>query len=101
MNSGWLCGEVNSQNAYGGYVGYKRFMSAGANMVYIDGIGYAGVKTDDLDDAHLDDTLESLDFAIAILKENNKLGVASDDEEVSRLSKERFFEKRWVAHCKL
>ena len=32
MNSGWLCGEVNSQNAYGGYVGYKRFMSAGANI---------------------------------------------------------------------
>ena len=38
---GWVCGEVNSKNAMGGYVGFKRYtvtwMPDGANVVALEG----------------------------------------------------------------
>lgn len=38
---GWVCGEVNSKNAMGGYVGFKRYtvtwMPDGTNVVALEG----------------------------------------------------------------
>ncbi|WP_177424265.1 hypothetical protein [Pseudomonas sp. MYb185] len=31
------CGEVNAKNSFGAYVGFKRFMVSGGDMVFIDG----------------------------------------------------------------
>jgi len=31
-----LCGEVNAKNAYGGYVGYRRFIAASEDKVFME-----------------------------------------------------------------
>jgi hypothetical protein len=40
-NKNGVCGEVNAKNAYGGYVGYKRFMVTTAAR---SGLNPAGLK---------------------------------------------------------
>ncbi|OZI21746.1 hypothetical protein CAL18_12545 [Bordetella genomosp. 7] len=35
-NQRGFCGEVNSKNAFGGYVGYQRFIAAGEKMVVFE-----------------------------------------------------------------
>lgn len=42
---GYLCGYVNSKNAMGGYVGWKRFM-ASADSVWIEGDSVAAIVLD-------------------------------------------------------
>lgn len=38
---GWVCGEVNGKNAFGGYIGFKRYtvtwMPDGSNVVALEG----------------------------------------------------------------
>lgn len=34
---GSVCGEVNAKNSYGGYVGYRRFVSVGGIVAWLEG----------------------------------------------------------------
>lgn len=34
---GSVCGEVNAKNSYGGYVGYKRFVSVAGVVAWVEG----------------------------------------------------------------
>lgn len=38
-NQHGFCGEVNSKNSYGGFVGFKRFIAATKDMVVFEGDG--------------------------------------------------------------
>lgn len=33
----YVCGEINAKNSFGGYVGYRRFLTDGADMTVMDG----------------------------------------------------------------
>lgn len=45
-SDGRHCGEVNAKNGIGGYVGFKRFASGGANgMIYLEGKGMLGPES--------------------------------------------------------
>ncbi|WP_312183113.1 hypothetical protein [Massilia timonae] len=35
--SGSVCGEVNAKNSFGGYVGYKRFVSVAGVVAWVEG----------------------------------------------------------------
>lgn len=48
---GWVCGEVNSKNAMGGYVGFKRY-----TVIWKDGGGQA-VSFEGVDESSLDRAL--------------------------------------------
>ncbi|TDJ77243.1 hypothetical protein E2H86_08660 [Pseudomonas putida] len=41
VKGGWVCGEVNGKNAFGGYIGFKRYtvtwMPDGSNVVALEG----------------------------------------------------------------
>jgi hypothetical protein len=34
--AGWLCGELNTKNEMGGYVGFKRFVSGSSDDAYLE-----------------------------------------------------------------
>lgn len=98
---GWLCGELNSKNGSGGYVGFKRFIAGSPDDAYLDGYGYVGNEVEESTKR----LIERLDFEIAILKKNNE--ARATNESVGRLSKSEInemvtkdlFEKRWKQIC--
>lgn len=94
--NGWLCGELNSKNAYGAYTGFKRFISRDYGDAWIEGLGYAG-KSGALSTVHM---IEDLDVQNKLL--GNLLEVAKADpslptptrEEIVGLEERAIFERR-------
>lgn len=98
---GWLCGELNGQNAYGAYVGFKRFASLADDRAWIDGSGYAG-KPGAQSTAQI---IQGLDAQIAASerllksrKENPDLPVPSKQEIQDAAAREVFAEI-WQKYC--
>lgn len=99
LPNGWHCGEVNAKNEFGGYVGFKRFVSGGKNgIVYLEGHGMLGK--------------ESTEEAVLILKSATEKMVAfnrivESGVQVNRPTKEEFltrarndvFESHWKDLC--
>jgi len=96
--AGALCGEVNSKNSMGGYVGFKRFILAGSEANYIEGGGPIGEWS-------TPDFLIRLKEETAILKRFN--GYRKDfpdipiptDSERYELTVKRFFDVKWEELC--
>ncbi len=104
--NGLMCGEMNSKNSYGSYVGFKRFISSSPTYAYIEGIGYVGQKAELSLSERLDDLTERLKTETAILKEQNALAkeqgwrfVAMSDSEKAEEAARRIFTKRWDRVC--
>lgn len=93
---GWLCGEVNSKNAYGAYVGFKRFMSKDPVNVYVEGMSASGVGSP----SHRQ-IMSALDLEIEALKEANGLVESGVLERGSAKdwAKSRVFEMQWQEYC--
>lgn len=100
--SGWLCGELNSKNSTGGYVGFKRFMASAADNAYLEDHGYVGIVNRGGNAQSTAEIIEKLDLKIEVLKQYNalkehdfRLSEYDIDAEVSR----KLFNKKWKNFC--
>lgn len=75
----YLCGEVNSKNGMGGYVGFRRFISTSSNFA-LDGYSVSSID--------VEATTRRVDMEIAIMKKEKRIPT---DEEVDR----KMFEELW------
>jgi hypothetical protein len=98
---GWLCGRMNSKNAFGAYVGFKRFAARNHDDAWIEGVGYAGKPG-----AHsTDQTFEAMDAQIRVLgeileaKKANPGFVRPSDAQIESMAEIELFEDRWKKHC--
>jgi hypothetical protein len=65
--TGWLCGELNSKNSSGDYVGFRRYIAGSADDAYLEEHGYVGTDAD-----NTSRVIENLDIRIAVLKKHNE-----------------------------
>ncbi|QPS74034.1 hypothetical protein [Delftia acidovorans] len=94
--SGWLCGEVNAKNAYGAYVGFKRFLAKDAASVYVEGAGKVGVGESQHQELIRDIELETQAMKESYeLRQQGKLTIDSYADWV----KQRVFDIRWKDIC--
>lgn len=98
---GWLCGELNGKNAYGAYVGFKRFISRADEDAWIEDSGYAG-KPGAQSTAQI---LEGMDAKIKVSerfleakKKDNDLEIPSS-KEFDSLAEKELFVAHWKKHC--
>lgn len=97
--SGWLCGELNAKNSMGGYVGFKRFISGGANGVfYIEGEGRLGELTAEEVIALTDKETEIIESLIKQRAADPTFKPASAEERREMALSQRFKE-RWKEIC--
>lgn len=96
---GWLCGELNSKNSNGGYVGFKRYISGGRNGTYsIEDHGSIGEQT-------FEDVTSILDKKIEFLKLFNEMKIGNPDiklpSEDARhdMAVNQVFEDKWKRIC--
>jgi hypothetical protein len=98
---GWLCGELNSKNGNGGYVGFKRFVTKSASDAYMEDYGYIGTDREE----STTQMIERLDFQTAILKKNNDARVANSEarplseSEINKIVAIEIFEQKWKISC--
>ena len=98
---GWLCGQVNSKNAFGAYVGFKRFAARNHDDAWIEGVGYAGKPGAD----SADRTFEAMDVQIRVLgeileaKKANPGFLNPSDAQIKSMVEAELFEDRWKKHC--
>lgn len=100
-NGGYLCGELNSKNGNGGYVGFKRYIS-GANVHYLEGIGSIR-KQGEI--ASTSEVLEMLNKENEILRDfiemrNRTPDIQPPSDDARRdLVIRRIFEGKWKEFC--
>lgn len=98
---GWLCGQLNSKNAYGAYVGFKRFAVRDYDDAWIEGLGYSG-KPDAQPTAHI---IEALKFQTKVLVRIREVKTANADypvpskEQIDAMAESERFAERWAKHC--
>lgn len=99
---GWLCGELNGRNAYGAYVGFKRFMARAYDDAWIEGSGFAGKPDSRTTDQIIQD-LGDTNHAMRSIKETRKMHGPENPPsgtELSRQAEQLVFENRWQKHCR-
>lgn len=82
-----MCGEVNLRNEYGGYTGYKRFISTKSTHS-VEGDGKMSLNPGE---ASTEELIEELEWKTKQLKAGS---VASEVETASRR-----FNRLWAKHC--
>lgn len=94
--SGWLCGEMNSKNAYGAYVGFKRFMAKDEVNSFVEGMSSTGVGKPDHQQI-----LMALELENSALKQAKELvDSGSLDGNLAKVwMKRRVFEMQWQEYC--
>ena len=97
----WLCGQMNSKNAYGAYVGFKRFAVFDYDNAWIEGFGYAG-KPDAQSTKHI---IEMVQAQIKV-SERVLVAVTADPKaptpskrEVEAMAELELFDERWKKNC--
>lgn len=96
--AGWMCGELNSRNGNGGYVGFKRYITNGSQENYLEGTGTIGEWSTADFIASLDKKNEILKSRIALYKQNSDITVPSSDR-LDELAIEALFEDKWKQIC--
>ena len=100
---GWLCGEMNSKNAYGAYTGFKRFISGSEFDVHLENTGYIGGKQSYA--AEAENFSEQLQAEIEVMGLYNQLkkDVGSIEmpskENISTMAMKNVFDGRWSKTC--
>lgn len=93
VSGGVLCGEVNSKNAMGGYVGYKKFISMGPSANYLEDHGR-------LEEATTDEFIARMDEEIAIMKRFTKNQFEHPPkDQITQLAISNIFDKKWEELC--
>jgi hypothetical protein len=97
-SSGAVCGEVNAKNAMGGYVGFKKYISAGKDGSYVEG-------QEPLDGWSAADVVRRKDLEAKIFarfvdgKKEFPWLQAPVGPELEELASKHFFESRWSEVC--
>jgi hypothetical protein len=100
-----LCGDVNSRNAYGGYVGFRKFMAQAAGYV-IEGENadswWGG--NDKPTDQIIYELQIQIDYAKEVLERQRttgkKINSATFDREFDREKQARIFSALWHTNCR-
>lgn len=98
---GWLCGELNTKNGMGGYVGFKRYMVAVSGEAYLQDHGYVGEARQ----RSTQDIIDAVGEEIAVLKvinEQTKQGLlpsAPTKSEIEERVQKAVFDKKWGQVC--
>lgn len=104
--TGWLCGELNSKNSYGGYVGFKRFFVSSPAEAYLEDVGFVGEGRSEFVEQQA--ISEALDVKVEILKERRELleslklaqtALVTSGDDIDLLVRKRIFEKKWKTAC--
>ena len=99
-DKGWLCGQINSKNAYGAYVGFTRFAVRSDDDAWIEGQGYVGKGSQSSER-----TLEVLDAQIQVMKQlvetrkANPQFVPPSDGEIEDMAEAQRFSDNWQKYC--
>lgn len=101
---GWFCGEVNSKNEYGAYVGFKRFFSnTRPTRIFIEGTGRADEVSSS--EESLDDYILRLTKETEILRQENLAQQSGSPlkkytaSERSELANQQIFDEQWAERC--
>jgi hypothetical protein len=108
-----VCGEVNSKNAYGAYVGFKRYIVLNERAIgqkssdtisyadtYVEGSGRVTTKKNNLDNLIEDMEIEAGLMTDLLAKRKRKLlEKVPTPEETAILLKEMIFQKKWSKFC--
>lgn len=84
----YLCGEVNAKNSLGGYVGFKRYMTSGADLHIED----HGVLARSTQERSTEAIIKDLDVKIDLLRQL-KREPTKDELEAA------LFEQAWKTGC--
>jgi hypothetical protein len=96
--SGWLCGELNSKNSEGGYVGFKKFAVRSDKEIYLQGEGSLNEATTEEVIETVSETTAMLKNYIELKKETPSLQIPSDRDQYEA-AKRRVYEKKLEAAC--
>lgn len=98
--NGVLCGEINSKNSFGAYVGFKRFFTVGERFAFIESIGQVAGNPPATD---IDDTIrntkienEALEASFQRLKSG---GVELTEREIEERKATAEFKHYWKKYC--
>ena len=98
---GWLCGEMNGKNAYGAYVGFKRFTSYSEEEAWIEGAGYAGkpgAQSARQIIEIMDAKIKAAELLLEAKKKDGELPIPSS-QEADLSAQNEIFLARWQQHC--
>ncbi|MDN4038674.1 hypothetical protein [Massilia sp. YIM B02443] len=90
---GVLCGEVNSKNSMGGYVGFKKFISVAPGANYIEGAGRIGEES-------TDDMIARMDKEIVIMKRFTAAEFEHPSkDQITEFAVAEIFRDKWAELC--
>lgn len=102
IGEGWVCGELNSKNSNGGYVGFKKYIVSTVGEAYLEDHGYVGAPDPNGETKRV---IDRMDIEIQLLQERNALIKAtgadvnlSDYEKRDEVTR-RYFNKKWAGIC--
>ena len=103
--NGYLCGEVNSKNSYGAYVGFKKFVGNLGGELYLEGSGYVGKKLDAMENSrHAITALEAKNTIMrAVIDIRNRGGTAEkpSDSMLEDVGNTAIFNNAWKDYCEV
>ncbi|MBC3920014.1 hypothetical protein H8L32_21275 [Undibacterium sp. CY18W] len=100
LKIGILCGELNSKNSYGAYVGFKRFIASGKQFAFVDGMGLVAGKEPELNAAEVTKFVGFEIEIFHIMVEDLKQG----KDRISEAEKQKLIESKkfayfWEKYC--
>lgn len=100
-SGGVLCGQLNSKNSAGGYVGFHRYIS-GAHLRYLETVGWVEKQGETRSAEDITEMLEAqnevLRETIQLLKANPDVSRPSE-EAVHKMTIRKLFELKWKKIC--
>lgn len=103
--SGWLCGELNSKNSSGGYVGFKRYMAGSVDDAYLEEHGHIGVdstaQVSEMLIEELNVQIKMHEAQIAAHKLGESIGqdLRLSKSDIHELAVKNVFDKKWKQIC--
>ena len=102
-SDGWLCGELNSKNEYGAYVGFKKFMSnKKGGKIFLQDMSLSEIS----DKESTDDFLARLTKETKVLQRENesrKNGgpiISFSQRERDAIVAREMFDDKWRDNCR-
>lgn len=103
--SGWLCGELNSKNSMGGYVGFKRYMAGSADDAYLEEHGHIGVDSTAqasemiIEELNVKIKMHEAQIAAHKLGESISQDLRLSESDIHELAVKRVFDRKWKEIC--
>lgn len=97
----WLCGEINSKNAYGAYTGFKRFIAIDSTDAYIEDIGSVGRGKGNYYNSYLGDYVKKqIQREIEMINYRKENGMEAPFKSLTIEDRNlELFEEQWKSNC--